>query len=513
MAGILTHEQKQLAFRLRARGWRLVDIAREVGCTAPMVGLMVRDGLFTSGVPDEWEARAGCLTIAEREEILVGLRAGESLSAIARRLGRSPSTVSREVAANGGRERYSAWRGAPASPRSGPSTEAVQAARRSAVRRGRPRLLELWSPDEIARRLRVGVPGRSGDAGEPRDDLPVAVRAGPRRTAPGAGPLPALGAQRPQAARRGRMRRGRIPGMVMISERPAEVEDRAVPGHWEGDLILGEGGRSAVGTLVERTTRLVCCLHLDGGRSAASVEAAMRKPIATLPDELRRSITWDQGAEMANHASFTIDTGIPIYFCDPHAPGSAAPTRTPTVCCANTCPRAPTSPTHSAADLERIQPQPQQPASQDPRLHDTIRGLHTGRCAHRLNPPAFHFATFYHFRRSSARLAAAVRLPVGQNDDGCLCARGSGRDRRGAVRPLPPAGRGQREQYGGRYLVRGGESEVLEGERVPNRLVVLEFPDADTARRLVPLGGVRRGEGGACRRRGRQLHLSSEGDS
>ncbi len=118
MAGILmalrtsnTHEQKQLAFRLRARGWRLVDIAREVGCTAPMVGLMVREGRFTTGVPDLWQPRPSCLTIGEREEILVGIRAGDSLTAIARRLGRAPSTVSREVAANGGRGDYSAWTG------------------------------------------------------------------------------------------------------------------------------------------------------------------------------------------------------------------------------------------------------------------------------------------------------------------------------------------------------------------------------------------------------------------
>src|SRR5829696_6767975 len=98
-------------------------------------------------------------------------------------------------------------------------------------------------------------------------------------------------------------RRGRIPGMVMISERPAEVADRAVPGHWEGDLIMGAGNHSAVGTLVERSTRLVLLLHLNGDRSAPNVETAMRQAVATLPDELRRSITWDQGAEMASHAS------------------------------------------------------------------------------------------------------------------------------------------------------------------------------------------------------------------
>lgn len=319
MAGILTHEQKQLAFRLRARGWRLVDIAREVGCTAPMVGLMVREGRFTTGLPDAWEPRPGCLSIADREEILMGIRAGESLSSIASRLGRVPSVVTREVAANGGRDGYSAW--------------AAHQRARAAARRPKPcklragrlldevtrRLEELWSPDEIARRLPLDFPddpemrvshetiyqslfvqGR----GELRRELARCLRSG-----------------RACRKKRGTVDgRGRIPGMVNISERPADVDDRAVPGHWEGDLILGEGGRSAVGTLVERTTRLVVLLHLPGGRSAVSVEAAMRKAIGKLPAELRRSITWDQGAEMSTHASFTTATGIPIYFCDPHAP-------------------------------------------------------------------------------------------------------------------------------------------------------------------------------------------------
>jgi IS30 family transposase len=131
--------------------------------------------------------------------------------------------------------------------------------------------------------------------------------------------------------------------MVMISERPAEVEDRAVPGHWEGDLIIGKGGASAVGTLVERSTRFVLLLHLENDHGALAVEEAMRKAIATLPKELMRSITWDQGSEMASHLNFTITTGVPIYFCDPHSPGSGDRMRTRTDCFVSICPRAPTS--------------------------------------------------------------------------------------------------------------------------------------------------------------------------
>ena len=108
--------------------------------------------------------------------------------------------------------------------------------------------------------------------------------------------------------------------MVMISERPPEIEDRAVPGHWEGDLIIGKHGKSAVGTLVERSTRYVMLLHLPDGHLPVQVDAAMRKAVRTLPKEHVRTITWDQGKEMHRHAGFTIDTGIQIYFCDPHSP-------------------------------------------------------------------------------------------------------------------------------------------------------------------------------------------------
>jgi IS30 family transposase len=158
MRGVLTHEQKQLAFRLRGRGWSLVDIARDIGCSAPMIGLMVRDGRFGAGVPDGWEPRPGCLSITDRGEILVGIRAGESLSGIARRLERVPSTVTREVASNGGRDGYSAWHAHQRAQHQArrPKLCKLRAGRlRDEVAR---RLVALWSPDEIARRLPLDFP-------------------------------------------------------------------------------------------------------------------------------------------------------------------------------------------------------------------------------------------------------------------------------------------------------------------------------------------------------------------
>jgi IS30 family transposase len=319
MRGHLSDEQKQLAFKLRASGWRLTDIAREIGCSAPMVGVMVRERRFTKGIPCPWAPRAGCLSIGDREQILLGIGRGDSLSAIARILKRSPSTVTREVNADGGREQYSAWRSHQRAREHARRPKSCKLARGKLHREVSRRLLELWSPQEIARRLPLDYPDEPAmrvshetiyqslfiqGRGELRRELARCLRSG--RTA-----------RRP----RGRVdKRGQLPGMVMISERPAEVEDRAVPGHWEGDLILGAGARSAVGTLVERSSRLVLLLHMNGDRSAMAVDAAMRKAITTLPRELKKSITWDQGAEMSKHTSFTIATGIPIYFCDPHSP-------------------------------------------------------------------------------------------------------------------------------------------------------------------------------------------------
>ena len=301
------------------QGWTLRQLGAEFGCSHMTVSRELGCRCRAERVRAGWEPGWNRLGLAEREEISLGLARGETFSAMAAGLGRSVSTVSREVAANGGRGGY---RAAAAHAR------AFQRARRpKPTRLSDPGLaqlvtdwlLEFWSPLAIARRLRVEFPrdpmmwvshetiyqslfvqGR----GELRRELARCLRSG--RTQ-----------RRPHGRRE---TRGRLAGMVMISDRPAEVADRAVPGHWEGDLILGKDHKSAVGTLVERTSRYTLLLHLPGGHDAASVDAAMRNAIQKLPGEFFRTITWDQGSEMARHAAFTVDTGIQIYFCDPHSP-------------------------------------------------------------------------------------------------------------------------------------------------------------------------------------------------
>ncbi|MCY1016499.1 IS30 family transposase [Pyxidicoccus sp. MSG2] len=260
------------------------------------------------------------LSVQEREEISRGLRAGDSLRAIARRLGRAASTLSREVARTGGRKRYRAWRGergATHRARRPKHTKLQEYPRlRQEVER---RLEECWSPQQVAASLKRDFPHcpelhvshetlyRSlyvQTRGALRKELTACLRTG--RTQ-----------RRPQ----GRTDlRGQLPDKLMLSARPPEVEDRAVPGHWEGDLILGKQGKSAVGTLVERHSRYVMLLHLPEGRTAGHVRQALTHKIGQLPDALRRSLTWDQGKEMSEHVRFTLDTAVQVYFCDPHSP-------------------------------------------------------------------------------------------------------------------------------------------------------------------------------------------------
>jgi IS30 family transposase len=269
-------------------------------------------------------ARGRFLSLAEREEIAVGLAAGLSRSAIAVRLGRPRCTVGREI----DRNKVVRW---PSSYR------AVAAQAKAEARARRPKIGKLagnpvlaaqvqtgltqrWSPEQIVRRLAQDFP----DDREMRvsaetiyQSLFVQGRGGLRREL-----TACLRTGRTVRKPRGHAqpRAPRIPDMVMISDRPAEVTDRAVPGHWEGDLIVGAASRSAIGTLVERTTRFTMLLHLPADHGAIAVRDAVTAMILTLPAQLRRSLTWDQGNELTRHAQISVATDLNIYFCDPHSP-------------------------------------------------------------------------------------------------------------------------------------------------------------------------------------------------
>jgi IS30 family transposase len=265
--------------------------------------------------------------MAEREEIAV-LRGHVSVREIARRLGRAPSTVSRELARN--------------SPVKAHRYRATSAQARAEARARRPKVAKLaapanarlrayveqglaapnrWSPRQIQARVRADFPDDEGmrvshetiyqslyvqGRGALRRELHTCLRTG-------------RALRRPQQRSSSR-RTSHVPAPLLISQRPPEVADRAVPGHWEGDLIIGKNSRSAIGTLVERATRYVMLLHLPDQHTAEAVRDAMVETITTLPTHLRRTLTWDQGVELAKHADIRIATGLDIYFCDPHSP-------------------------------------------------------------------------------------------------------------------------------------------------------------------------------------------------
>jgi len=308
-------ERRLVEQRLRAGELPRV-IAADVGCQVMTVrrvrqDLWSRRRLSDSGFRVSYE---------ERVKIAIALAGGESPSAIARALGRHRSTIVREVRRCQSRGHYRPWTA---------QRKADRLSRRAKPRKleGNPRLLaavvagleQRWSPEQISARLKREFPGDRGmqisaetiyvslfvqARGELRRQLAAQLRSG-----------------RSRRKSRGRAdTRGRLVDMIPISERPAEASDRAVPGHWEGDLLMGAAGRSSILTLVERHTRYVLLAGLGRDRRTEHVIAALQERIKGLPAHLVKSLTWDQGRELAAHKRFTEQTGIQVYFCDPHSP-------------------------------------------------------------------------------------------------------------------------------------------------------------------------------------------------
>ena len=265
--------------------------------------------------------RQGTLTLDQREEIRVGIEHCWSDAEIAVRIGCARSTVWREIARNGGRHSYRASLADNQAARKACRPRQGWTLERSQVWARVQELLltKKWSPQQISRALRSEHPGETEwCVSHEAIYQAIFVQAKPELRKQLAACLRSGRVRRVQHGRASRGGNG-IVGMINISERPAEADDRAVPGHWEGDLIIGAYGRSAVATLVERSTRFGMLIKIDS-KNAAHVADRIAEHVVTLPAHLARSITWDQGSELADHARFTIDTGIPVYFCDPHSP-------------------------------------------------------------------------------------------------------------------------------------------------------------------------------------------------
>ena len=314
----------------------------------------VKAGGVSSNGPGRESGRY--LSMAEREEIALGRAAGQGVAQIAARLGRPRCTIYRELDRNTGAGGY---RASLAQQRAERRRRRPKVAKIAASPRLRAevqaRLAKRWSPRQIAVTLKADFPGDGGmhvshetiyqalyvqGRGALRRELAACLRTGralrkPRRKETGP-------------------RRGQIPGMVMISERPPEAADRAVPGHWEGDLIMGKGNASAIGTLVERSTRYCLLLYLPHGHDAAAVRDQMIPAIQSLPAMLRRSMTWDQGKEMTLHAQITAATDMPIYFCDPHSPWQRGSNENTNGLLRQYFPKGTSLARHTHADLQAI---------------------------------------------------------------------------------------------------------------------------------------------------------------
>ena len=315
----LSEREKQEIARLSAQGLPSRLIGKEIGRAHRTVWGYIN---VLRRPPVREPVRSPLrLSSREREEISRGLAGGESLRAIGRRLGRASSTIAREVGANGGRRRYRACTADRAAVRRMRRPKRSKLATCSRLRAAVEAQLELrWSPQQISGWLVAEFPDDPEmrvshetiylslfvqSRGALRKELARYLRSGHTTRRP-----------RGHSVMNGQ---GQLRATLNVRERPAEANDRAVPGHWEGDLLFGKRMR-AIATLVERTTRFVMLIALPNGHAADVVADALAAKITELPEQLRRSLTWDQGKEMADHARFTITTGVPVYFCDPRSP-------------------------------------------------------------------------------------------------------------------------------------------------------------------------------------------------
>lgn len=327
--------EREEYFRLMDQGVSSREACRIVGINR-RTGKRWRNGLRATAWnkdrppirrPGSQDGPSRFLREADRLHIADRLREKASIRTIAAELGRSPSTISREIRRNrtvlaDGRWYYRPHaahaRAQTRKPRPKPGKIGTSPELREYIQ---DLLGRRWSPEQIAQQLRRDFPDRPEmhvthetiyqalyvqGRGELRRELTRALRTG-------------RAMRKPRRQAQQRQPRFSTP-MVMISDRPAEAEDRAVPGHWEGDLIVGKDNGSAIGTLVERTTRYLLLVHLPHGRSTDLVRDALVDTVKTLPTHLKRSLTWDQGSEMGRHHEFTLATDIPVYFCNPASP-------------------------------------------------------------------------------------------------------------------------------------------------------------------------------------------------
>jgi len=339
------------------RGWKSGKTLRAIGRALDRRSSHVRVLVAASGgiVPAARSRSARVLSGAEREEISRGIAAGDSMRTIAAALGRSPSTVSQEVARHGGRAAYRADAADAAAWVSARRPKLCRLATHRPLQRIVVKKLRLeWSPEQISGWLKQEYP----------DDLDMRVS---HETiyrslfiqARGVLKKELLeylrtkrGIRRSRHATRRKQSRGQIVGAISISERPAEVEDRAIPGHWEGDLIVGSN-QSYIATLVERQSRFVMLVKLED-KSSPTVVKALVKQVRQLPKELRKSLTWDRGLEMALHKDFSVATDVDVYFCDPRSPWQRGSNENTNRLLRQYLPKQSDLSEHSQADLNKI---------------------------------------------------------------------------------------------------------------------------------------------------------------